>query len=134
MSRLVVIAGVATKSSTQAMEAGLRVVLRLLKTDCHVVYRLPSRSEMLEFEKEPELVYLHLWADAHAPSFQLTKSISGQVMFFEKSLARDVEVSERLLLGIGETAPETVVNVLFELDSASALQLIHAKEVSSHGD
>eukprot|EP00434_Breviolum_minutum_P042543 symbB.v1.2.037870.t1/scaffold5715.1/size24294/1 len=146
---------------TQATEAGLRAVLRFLKTDCHVVLRLPSRSEMLDFEKEAGSVYLHLWADAsHAPyRFNKRKGISGQVMFFEKSLVRAVakqrqatslsscehelysiqqaaqdavsvsKVLERLLLGIGETAPETVVNVLLESDSASALQLIHGVDI-----
>ena len=146
---------------TQATEAGLRAVLRFLKTDCHVVLRLPSRSELLDFEKEAGSVYLHLWADAsHAPyRFNKRKGISGQVMFFEKSLVRAVakqqqatslssceselysiqqaaqdavsvsKVLERLLLGIGETAPETVVNVLLESDSASALQLIHGVDI-----
>ena len=77
---------------TQATEAGLRAVLRFLKTDCHVVLRLPSRSELLDFEKEAGSVYLHLWADAsHAPyRFNKRKGISGQVMFFEKSLVRAV--------------------------------------------
>ena len=39
------------------------------------------------------------------------------------------KVLERLLLGIGETAPETVVNVLLESNSASALQLIHGVDI-----
>ena len=146
---------------TQATEAGLRAVLRFLKTDCHVVLRLPSRSEMLDFEQEAGTVYLHLWADAsHAPyRFNKRKGISGQVMFFEKSLVRAVakqqqatslssceselysiqqaaqdavsvsRVLQRLLLGIGETAPETIVNVLLESDSASALQLIQGVDI-----
>ena len=144
----------------QATEAGLRAVLRFLKTDCQVVLRLPC-SELLDFEKEAGSVYVHLWADAsHAPyRFNKRKGISGQVMFFEKSLVRAVakqqqatsissceselysiqqaaqdavsvsKVLERLLLGIGETAPETVVNVLLESDSASALQLIHGVDI-----
>ena len=33
------------------------------------------------------------------------------------------------MLGIGETAPETVVNILLESDSASALQLIHGVDI-----
>ena len=153
--------GTQQSAPTQATEAGLRAVLRFLKTDCHMVLRLPSRSEMLDFEQDAGSVYLHLWADAsHAPySFNKRKGISGQVMFFEKSLVRAVakqqqatslsrceselysiqqaaqdavsvaKVLQRLLLGIGETVPDAVVNILLESDSASALQLIHGIDV-----
>ena len=126
-----------------------------------MVLRLPSRSEMLDFEQDAGLVYLHLWADAsHAPyRFNKRKGISGQVMFFEKSLIRAVakqqqatslssceselysiqqaaqdavsvaKLLQRLLLGIGETVPDAVVNILLESDSASALQLIHGVDI-----
>ena len=148
---------------TQATEAGLRAVLRFLKTDCHVVLRLPSRSELLDFEKEAGSVYLHLWADAsHAPyrfnkrkghqwtgdvfregawyravaKQQQATSLSSceSELYSIQQAAQDAvsvsKVLERLLLGIGETAPETVVNVLLESDSASALQfMIHGVDI-----
>ena len=53
-------------------------------------------------------------------------TLSSKQLKMQFSVSR---VLQRLLLGIGEAAPETIVNVLLESDSASALQLIHGVDI-----
>ena len=144
-----------------ATEAALRAVLRFLKSDSCVVLRFPTRSELVQHESGPLRVFLHMFCDAsHAPyRFNKRKGISGQAIFFEKSLIRGIskqqqatslssceselyamqqtaqdavslgKIVSRILFGIGEATQESQVDMRVESDSSSAIQLVKGIDI-----
>ena len=144
-----------------ATENALRSVLRFLKADSLIVLRMPTRSDLLIYDSSKIEVFLHLFCDAsHAPyRFNKRKGISGQAVFFEKSLTRGIskqqqatslssceselysmqqtaqdavalsKIVQRLLHGIGECGKEPVSQMLLESDSSSAIQLVNGLDL-----
>jgi len=148
-------------SPVAATETALRAVLRFLKSDSCVVLRFPTRSTLVEHDPGPMKVFLHMVCDAsHAPyRFNKRKGISGQAIFFERSLIRGIskqqqatslssceselysmqqtaqdavslgKIASRILYGIGEAKQDTLVDMQVESDSSSAIQLVKGIDV-----
>ncbi len=132
-----------------ATEAALRAVLRFLKGDACVVFKFPSRSDLVKHDSSRMEVFLRVFCDAsHAPyRFIRRKGISGQAIFFERSLIRGIskqqqatalsscesvysmqqKTQDAVSLGkialriLYETAQSSDVQMQVESDSASAI-------------
>ena len=113
-----------------ATEQALRAVLRFLRSDMGVVLRMPTRSDLLDFDSSKIEVFLHLFCDAsHAPyRFNKRKGISGQAIFFEKSLIRGISKQQQA------TSLSSCESELYSTQQTSArrsLPVTHCKEDSS---
>ena len=148
---------------TQATEA-LKAVLRFLFGDGDVILELPSTSELLVdlgSDGNARPAFLQVFTDAsHAPyRFNNRKGVSGQAIFFKRSLIRSVSkqqqatalssceaelyglqqatqdatamsrVVHRVLWGIGDVSEFDDPLIQVESDSSSALQLVQGLDL-----
>eukprot|EP00434_Breviolum_minutum_P037835 symbB.v1.2.033549.t1/scaffold4184.1/size56758/3 len=149
---------------TQGTEAALKAVLRFLFGDGDVILELPSTSELLvELGSDGNVrpAFLQVFTDAsHAPyRFNNRKGVSGQAIFFKRSLIRSVSkqqqatalssceaelyglqqatqdatamsrVVHRVLWGIGDVSEFDEPLIQVESDSSSALQLVQGLDL-----
>ena len=150
---------------TQGTEAALKSVLRFLFGDGDVILELPTTSDLvIDFGANvgENPAFLQVFTDAsHAPyRFNRWKGISGQAIFFKRSLVRAVSkqqqatalssceaelyglqqaaqeatslsrVVHRILCGIGEIDVNQEPLIKAESNSSSALQLVQGIDLS----
>ena len=154
--------GVKQADPTQATEAALRAVLRYLMGHRQVSLVFPSPQLPNDHVGEDLLsMHIHGYCDAsHGPyRFNMRKSISGEVLMFERGLIRTAakqqqpvalssreaetyalqsacqsavglaKLVKRVMIGLGEASESDQVQTVMLTDSASAQQLIQGVDI-----